>query len=138
MSKDKSLDDAIINTLKKQGYYVSFFYGGDPMFNNMEHFLVREGVNFIQRGFPEDYQKISIQHSGYSWGYNDGDLYARSFEILDSISAGPRLDIYLTLSLHAPFLVPDDGQYDNRFNAILEQMDLNETDNYLDVFSDPT
>jgi len=118
---------SLISLLRQAGYSVSFFYGGDPSFNNMDQFLRREGTHFIQNGFPAEYHRTEINHSGYSWGYPDGDLYRRSFEIIDSTSgSAPRLDIYLTLSLHAPFLVPDQQQYKEQLAKLISQHNTEE------------
>ncbi|MBE0648596.1 MAG: LTA synthase family protein [Bacteroidales bacterium] len=123
---DVPYHSSLIKQLNKQGYYSSFYYGGDPRFNNMEFFLNEEGTNYILKGFPDKYRQISIAHSGYSWGYTDGDMFNRSFEIIDSLNRNPRLDIYLTLSLHPPFLVPDYASYSAAFDSIVSNMALSE------------
>ena len=96
--------------LREQGYYTSFFYGGDPAFNYMEDFLRRQETDYILHDFGSKYKK-SIVNQGYSWGYSDGDLFNRSFEVMDSFPRSPRLDIYLTLSLHTPFIPPDQAYF---------------------------
>ena len=100
-----------IRYLEKGGYYTTFFYGGDPGFNNMASFLRRQSTDNIIKGLGPKYKKVELNQGGYNWGYSDSDLFDRSFEIMDSIKKSPRLDIYLTLSLHVPFIIPDHEYY---------------------------
>lgn len=102
---------SLIRYLEKGGYYSTFFYGGDPGFNNMASFLRRQSTDNIIKGLGPKYKKVELNQGGYSWGYSDSDLFDRSFEIMDSIKKSPRLDIYLTLSLHVPFIIPDHEYY---------------------------
>lgn len=115
---------SLIGYLKENGYFSSFFYGGDPAFNDMDSYLSREGINYILTSFPASYHLHEIKHSGYHWGYYDGDLFKRSFEVIDSLNRNPRLDIYLTLSLHAPFIVPEAYGIEKRFDSIIDGEDL--------------
>lgn len=101
---------SMIRYLREGGYYASFFYGGDPAFNYMEDFLRRQETDFILKSFGPKYKKNTL-NEGYSWGYTDTDLFGRSFEVMDSLLKTPRLDIYLTLSLHSPFIPPDQTSY---------------------------
>ena len=113
---------SLIRYLRENGYHTSFFYAGDPAFNYMEDFLKRQETDYILRSFGPRYQKVKALNDGYHWGHADADLYSRSFEVMDSLPASPRLDIYLTLSLHSPFIPPNQEYYmaqmDNRLKAI--------------------
>ncbi len=102
---------SLIRLLQENGYQTSFFYGGDPTFNNMEGFLKKQKIGYILRHFGTGYHKQKAGQVTRTWGYSDGDLYRRSMEVIDSLPVSPRLDIYLTLSLHAPFLPPDHAHY---------------------------
>ena len=101
---------SMIRYLHDNGYYTSFFYGGDPYFNYMKDFLQRQETDYILQTFGSKYTK-TILNEGYSWGYSDTDLFERSFEVMDSLKKSPRLDIFLTLSLHSPFIPPDQAYY---------------------------
>jgi len=76
----------------------------------MERFLNHQGTDYILKTFGPEYQKVSLNEN-FGWGYSDFDLFKRSFEVMDSVKKSPRLDIYLTLSLHTPFLVPNQEYY---------------------------
>lgn len=102
---------SLIRYLRESGYYASFFYPSDPEFNYMQDFLKKQGTDYILRSFGPRYKRFEHVHRDYGWGYPDADLFSRSFEVIDSVKRSPRLDIYLTLSLHSPFIVPDQGRY---------------------------
>jgi len=102
---------SMIRYLKEDGYYTSFFYGGDPAFNDMENYCKRQNVDYILRFFDPAYQRMVMDNPGFTWGYSDGDLFKRSFEVIDSLKKTPRLDIYLTLTMHSPFMPPQADLY---------------------------
>jgi hypothetical protein len=72
--------------------------------------------------FPSHYQKMKSNENGFSWGYGDRDVFNYSFHALNNAqSRGPRIDIYLTLSTHEPFEVPEDrfrNEFDERLNTV--------------------
>ncbi|MFH1160055.1 MAG: sulfatase-like hydrolase/transferase [bacterium] len=120
--KEAPIHFSMIRYLKDNGYYPSFFYGGDPKFTNYEGFLVDEGVEFVLKTFGKEHENDVIYDDWFRWGYPDGELFERSLEILDSLQKSPRLDIYLTLSMHAPFIPPNKDQYLARLKKILDRM----------------
>lgn len=93
---------SLIRILKRNGYASTFFYGGDPNFNNMADFLRKQEIGRIVH--PQGWARVS------GWGISDGELFQSSFEQLNTEANAPRLDIYLTLSLHAPFNPPGKDQ----------------------------
>lgn len=95
----------LISLLKPYGYHSSFFYGGNPNFDNLDLFLEYQKTDrFInQTSFPTAIkQKASIS----SWGLADRDVFQYASAVLDN-GKNPRLDLYLTLSTHEPFVCPD-------------------------------
>jgi len=130
---------SLIRYLRENGYYTSFFYGGDPSFNNMSRFLMFQGTDFILKTFGPEYKKVSLNEN-FGWGYSDFDLFKRSFEIMDSVNKSPRLDIYLTLSLHTPFIVPNQAYYLSLVDERMKKKRLNDTrkadiENYKNIFA---
>lgn len=101
----------LIQLLRENGYFTGFYYGGDPAFNFMEDFIKRQGTHYILKYFGPRFKKENMINDGYSWGYSDEDLFSRSLEAIDSANRSPRLDIYLTLSLHSPFIPPRSEYY---------------------------
>lgn len=109
---------------QKANYKSNFFYGGWANFDNMKTFLKESGVEFFldQNNFGDEYQKIGENIKEFSWGYHDHAVYQRSMEILDSLNPQPRIDIYLTLSMHDPFAPPSMEKWKKTFSAHLKQI----------------
>ena len=116
----------LIDFLKQQGYRTSFYHGGDAHFDNMDVFFKKNNIDFIlsENNFGGGYKKMPSSGSGFSWGYGDKDLFHRSLEIIGDDFTTPRLDIYLTLSMHNPFLVENQDYYVNRFYDIYRSLHL--------------
>jgi lipoteichoic acid synthase len=119
----------LVSILKQQGYYSNFFYGGNANFDLQDVFLERQGINFIldQNQFGAEYPHAASNEKGFSWGYDDGDVFMHSLEIINSQNNSPRLDIYLTLTTHEPFSPPNKQwywkQFDERFASLPIQED---------------
>ncbi|HTH57203.1 MAG TPA: sulfatase-like hydrolase/transferase [Cyclobacteriaceae bacterium] len=91
----------LISLLKPFGYTTNFFYGGNPNFDNLDLFLERQQVDFFlnESNFPSHRKKAF-------WGYNDADLFSTALQRIEG-KQGQRLDVFLTLSTHEPFVCPD-------------------------------
>jgi len=131
----------LISILKQAGYQTNFFYGGNANFDLQDVFLARQGIDFIldQHQFGPSYTRSSPNEKGFSWGYDDGDVFKRSLEIIAAQKKSPRLDIYLTLSTHEPFRPPHQQSYWERFDKRLASLPLQEERkkiyrNYKEVF----
>lgn len=99
---------SLVKYLASDGYFTGFYHGGDPAFNNMDDFLVHQKIGYILRYFGPGYHKFSFKgDEGPSWGYPDHEAFNRSFEVLDSLNRSPRLDLFLTVTTHTPFTIPD-------------------------------
>lgn len=95
----------LISMLKPYGYRSNFFYGGNPNFDNLDLFLEYQKTDHFvnQTSFPTSIkQKANIS----SWGLADRDVFRYATTVLSEGKA-PRLDLYLTLSTHEPFVCPD-------------------------------
>ncbi|MGC4022333.1 MAG: sulfatase-like hydrolase/transferase [Cyclobacteriaceae bacterium] len=112
---------SIISILKPYGYKTNFFYGGNPNFDNMDVFLENEGIDFtLDEGkFPASYRKMGLNSGGFSWGFGDDEVFTYANEIITKGNDSPRLDIYLTLSTHEPFQVPD-SSFNSEFDKIIK------------------
>jgi phosphoglycerol transferase MdoB-like AlkP superfamily enzyme len=107
--------ESLIDVMKNSGYQVNFFYGGDARFDNMKFFLEKQKVDNISEGTFKD------KETPISWGKTDGALFHQSFNELDSVGKSPRLDIYLTLSMHGPFELTNKEYYENQVESYYEK-----------------
>lgn len=99
----------LISLLRSHGYFTSFFYGGNPNFDNQDIFLQNQGTDLMvnESNFSPSYKKMSADADGFTWGFADRQVFDYSLELLSSTQQSPRLDIYLTLSTHEPFRCPE-------------------------------
>jgi uncharacterized sulfatase len=63
---------------------------------------------------------------GFSWGYGDQELFRKYFDTREAEPAKPSLDIILTVSTHTPFLINNQQQYLEKFEARMKQLDFDE------------
>jgi lipoteichoic acid synthase len=108
---------SLVTLLKDDGYTVNYFTGSSGHFDNIDQFMERQGTDrFVdQFAFGGSYAKQPAQAGGESWGYPDDALFKRSLEVLGPPTAKPRLDIYLTITTHEPFIPPGVEEYHRRF-----------------------
>jgi phosphoglycerol transferase MdoB-like AlkP superfamily enzyme len=133
---------SLLRLLKQNNYRINFMYGGNKNFDKKDVFLEREQVDLImdETKFGESYRKAEGDASGFTWGYPDGDVFKRAIEILGEQRPGPRMDIYLTMSTHEPFIPPNRAYYIKKFNEVLSRLPLTavqrkEWTTYRDQFS---
>jgi len=92
---------SIPKSLKKAGYDLQYYYGGDADFTNMRSYLVGAGIVDIisDQNFPPGDQ------SG-KWGVPDHIVFNKLSGNLDKNQKEPFMKILQTLSSHEPFDVP--------------------------------
>jgi len=92
---------SIPKSLKKAGYDLQYYYGGDADFTNMRSYLVGAGIVDIisDQNFPPGEQ------SG-KWGVPDHIVFNKLSGNLDKNQKEPFMKILQTLSSHEPFDVP--------------------------------
>ncbi len=93
--------------LKNNGYHTSFYQGTNSSFDNVEKFLRSENIDFVldKSGFGKNYQKQAEDAAGSSWGYPDLELFKKSMSFPRQ-AAQPRMEVYMTISTHEPFIPP--------------------------------
>lgn len=118
---------SLLNILKKNGYYTSFYYGGDSQFDNMKSFLKANGTDAIndENTFPNGYKKMPAADGGFSWGYGDSELFRRYLE-LNASNTQPKLDVILTVSTHNPFIINDQSTYLAAFEKRMNELNFDE------------
>lgn len=110
---------SIATILKQKKYELSFIYGGDGYFDNMNAFFGGQGFTIIDRNrgnpLPENIhtQRINIDDKEVTfenaWGICDEDIYAQSLKRADSQSKNgkPFFQFIMTTSNHKPYTFPE-------------------------------
>jgi phosphoglycerol transferase MdoB-like AlkP superfamily enzyme len=94
--------DCLPSYFSRNGYDLSFYYGGDADFYNVRMLMMQSGVKKIVSvdNFP---MEIAVMQE---WGVPDQYLYDRMLKGLDS-SKKPFFSMVYNISSHEPFDVPD-------------------------------
>jgi uncharacterized sulfatase len=117
---------SLIKFLESQGYTARFIYGGDSHFDFMDTFFKRQNVYQLidENNFGSEFSKMPSSASGFTWGYGDKELFEKYFEMIGNDKSKNRIDVSMTLSMHSPFLVANMDYYRNRFDDMLNKMNL--------------
>ena len=109
---------SLLSLLKNSaGYATSFYYGGDPEFDQMGNFMKHQGIDKMvgENEFGGEYHLLPASSQGFSWGYGDHEIFRKYLDDLKSSKTGQRVDVILTIATHNPFLVPDQQHYNDLF-----------------------
>jgi uncharacterized sulfatase len=119
---------SLLSLLKYNGYHTSFYYGGDASFDNMSMFLRKNSIDELNdmASFPAGYTKLPAASSGFSWGYNDKELFRHYFVTRNDKPASPQLSVILTVATHNPFLINEQDKYLKQFEQHMTQLGFDE------------
>ncbi len=119
---------SLVSILKYNGYYTSFFYGQGSWFHHKDMFFRFNNIDLIcdNSRFNKKFKKIIVGKDNFFWGYNDKDLFNQSLEVIDTIAAKKRLDIYFTGTSHSPYIIADNEHYENQFSNIIKSLKKND------------
>ncbi|MDB2606575.1 sulfatase-like hydrolase/transferase [Zobellia sp.] len=112
----------LFSILKNNGYYTSFYQGTNSSFDNVDRFLTSENVDFVldKSGFGSNYQMQAEDAAGASWGYPDKELFKKSLN-LPRDAQQPRMEVYMTISTHEPFIPPKQDFFEAKVEKIVAQ-----------------
>ncbi len=125
---DKMPDQlSLLNILKANGYRTSFYYGGDAQFDNMAMYLNNNKLDELkdESTFPPGYKKLPT-NNGFTWGYNDKELFRYFLSSRDENATQPQLSVLLTVTTHSPFLIDETEKYNNIFEQRMDELQFNE------------
>ncbi len=116
----------LFSILKNNGYHTSFLQGTNSSFDGVDRFLTSEGVDFVldKSGFGVDYQMQAEDAAGSSWGYPDKELFKKSMS-LPRDEQQPRMEVYMTISTHEPFIPPQQDFYEKHVEKIVAKGNYN-------------
>ena len=108
--------------LKNNGYHTSFYQGTNSSFDNVDRFLLSENVDFVldKSGFGSKFTLQAEDAAGSTWGYPDGELFKKSMS-LPRKTGQPRMEVYMTISTHEPFIPPKKEFYQREVDNILSK-----------------
>lgn len=98
--------------LLKSAYYSRFYCGVYLEYLNMRGFMNYHEVDYL----VDDWSSKAKQHSAIvnsPWGFPDGDLFNQAFEDeqKQNDSSKSKMDVFLTISTHDPFVYPEKEKY---------------------------
>ena len=111
----------LFSILKNNGYNTSFYQGTNSSFDNVDQFLLSENVDFVldKSGFGTQYEMQAEDAAGSSWGYPDKELFKKSMSL--PRTEQPRLEVYMTISTHEPFIPPQQDFYEEKVEQLLSK-----------------
>lgn len=126
--KDTPSHLSLINILKANGYYTSFYSGDASSFDRKIKFLEYNGIDNLidENKYGSEFQKTEANEGGFSWGYPDGEIFKKALQSLD-LEKQPRLDIIMTLTNHEPFTYPNKEDYMAQVDEMVNKSDRPET-----------
>lgn len=116
--------NSLIKILRNNHYYTTFMTGFDLDYYNMGSFMRQQGTDFVLTSYGPKYKMMGMDSNGWMAGYPDDALYARSFEVLDSVQKTPYLNTYFTLTTHEPYIFDQSKEYEKRFQHQLKNLNL--------------
>jgi phosphoglycerol transferase MdoB-like AlkP superfamily enzyme len=115
---------SLTKILRADGYTANFMVGFNTDFDNMGGYIRAQGTDFILNQYPSKYKEMGVGSEGWSMGYPDDALFARSFEVMDSIPHQPYFNIYHTATTHMPYLFEQKPAYDKLFDEKLKTLNV--------------
>lgn len=106
--------NTILKDLARNGYLTSFFYGGCASFDGQDKFLKNSDICFILEAEPDTTSSERNQElkKNHRWGIDDAELINMAIRHkTENATTEPFADVYLTLSTHEPFDIPDMEKY---------------------------
>lgn len=110
----------LYSILKNNDYHTAFYQGTNSSFDNVDKFLLSENVDFVldKSGFGNQYEMQAEDAAGSSWGYPDKELFKKSMS-LPRESGKSRLEVYMTISNHEPFIPPNREFYEKQVKQLI-------------------
>jgi Sulfatase len=112
--------DSLLSVLKAQGYDLRYFMGSNLAFDQQGAYMASEGVDtqMSERDFDRPERRLS------EWGYADGDLLEAMVQRLRQVKNQPSVTVVQTMSMHSPFVVPEQAHYRRLVDARLDTLGL--------------
>lgn len=106
--------------LHGQGWRVLFHGGFDLSFDHTGTFMALQGAD-VRVGLHNFGPGYTRQSDALSWGYPDGEVFARALADLRR-ERGPFVSVIQTMSMHTPYRVPDHATWRARVEQRLQTL----------------
>lgn len=107
-------------SLLSKHYYSRFYCGVDLSFSNMLGYMNYHKTDYLIRNWDKRFS-TKMNGENYSWGHPDGHTFDQSWLDLNRMKIKkPRLDVFLTISTHDPFVIPNQQKYIERLKKSLK------------------
>lgn len=116
--------NSILKDMSKNGYSLSFYFGGNASFDGQDTYFAANGVGYMMNPSEADFDKDNMEEmkQDHSWGMYDRDMFNAAIKHRDTVSRNrPNTDIYITLSTHEPFYFKGQEPYIAKVKKMLAE-----------------
>ncbi len=116
--------NSILKDMAKNGYSLSFYFGGNAAFDGQDTYFAANGVGYMMDPSETEFYKGHAEEMEdmHGWGMSDRDMFDAAFLHRDTVTRNrPNTDIYITLSTHEPFYFNGQQPYLDRVDKMLAE-----------------
>ena len=115
----------LMSLLKKNGYHTAYYHGGPLGFDFLYDFIKYQQPDYIFNEPKKGPISNLPNNKEISWGLYDDVMFKKSIIAMKSQKTkGPRFDLFLTLTTHAPFNIPNREYWEKQFDKRLKKLHL--------------
>lgn len=102
--------NSLLKDFRRNGYYTSFFYGGNQSFGNQQEYFQKNDLSYVMNvALDTTNVQYAEMEKHHRWGLDDAEMFEYAMNAKkDTI---PFCDVYLTLSTHEPNKFPGIEKY---------------------------
>ena len=116
--------NSILKDMSKNGYSLSFYFGGNAAFDGQDSYMLSNGVTYMMDPSEVDFDQENKAEmlENHSWGMYDGEMFNAAIKHRDTVARNrPNTDIYITLTTHEPFYFKGQKPYIDRVKKLLAE-----------------
>lgn len=116
--------NSILKDMSKNGYSLSFYYGGNAAFDGQDAYFEANGVGYLMNPQEADFDQENKEEmlENHSWGMYDKDMFDAAIKHRDTVARNrPNTDIYITLSTHEPYYFKGQEPYIEKVRKMLAE-----------------
>lgn len=116
--------NSILKDMSKNGYSLSFYYGGNAAFDGQDTYFAANGVDYMMDPAEADFddENKAEMLENHSWGMYDKEMFNAAIKHRDTVTHNrPNTDVYITLSTHEPFYFKGQEAYIDKVKKMLAE-----------------